>query len=664
MKSNTMIKSLLFAVALGPFLFALGAAGQGTAFTYQGQLQYNGSPANGSYNMIFSLFENPAGSGSALFSTTNLGIHVSAGLFTAELDFGPGVFTGPAYWMQTQVATNGEPYSPLAPLVQLTPAPYAIYAESAGNFSGTLPSSGLSGTYGSAVAFTDPGDSFTGSGSGLTGLNASQLTSGMVPLAQLPGAVLTNNESSAALGSLTLNGALTLPAATVSQDIIYSGTSLLLYDDNSGNSFIGLDAGNITTSGQGGFVNTASGFYALFSNTTGYDNTAIGASALMQNTTGSDNTAIGGSALVQNTTGSGNMAGGGQALFSNTTGSGNTANGVEALFSNTTGYYNTAAGSTALYSNTTGEENTAIGCQTLFFNSTGSADTAAGVAALYSNTTGEENTAIGYQALFFNSTGSYNTASGEGALLLNSNGSLNTANGVGALQQNTSGNDNTAIGASALVQNTTGSGNTASGNEALNNNTNGSFNTAIGFQALYDSTDGSNNIALGYGAGDQITTGNYNIDIGNQGVAGESGIIRIGTEGSQTATYLTGTVYANGVALTSDRNAKDNFKPVDHQAVLAKVAALPVTQWNYKTDSQGVRHIGPMAQDFQAAFGLAGGDDTHISVVDEGGVALAAIQGLNEKLETQIKDKDAQIQSLQQRLERLERLVSAKPSQP
>ena len=88
---------------------------------------------------------------------------------------------------------------------------------------------------------------------------------------------------------------------------------------------------------------------------------------------------------------------------------------------------------------------------------------------------------------------------------------------------------------------------------------------------------------------------------------------------------------------------------MDNQALLAKVVALPVTEWNYKTDSQAVRHIGPMAQDFQAAFGLDGKDDKHISVVDEGGVALAAIQGLNEKVD----QKDAEIQSLKQQNESL-----------
>ena len=97
-----------------------------------------------------------------------------------------------------------------------------------------------------------------------------------------------------------------------------------------------------------------------------------------------------------------------------------------------------------------------------------------------------------------------------------------------------------------------------------------------------------NNIALGYGAGNNFNGGESgNINIGNGGNTGENNIIRIGT--SQTATYLAGTVYANGVALTSDRNAKENFTAFNAQDVLAKVAALPVTEWNYKTDSKARR---------------------------------------------------------------------------
>jgi hypothetical protein len=76
-----------------------------------------------------------------------------------------------------------------------------------------------------------------------------------------------------------------------------------------------------------------------------------------------------------------------------------------------------------------------------------------------------------------------------------------------------------------------------------------------------------------------------------------------------------------------------------------------------KTDKI-VEHIDPIAQDFHTAFGLNGPDDKHISVLDEGGVALAAIQGLNEKLEEQAKEKAAQIQRLQQSVAQLQATVS------
>ncbi len=116
-------------------------------------------------------------------------------------------------------------------------------------------------------------------------------------------------------------------------------------------------------------------------------------------------------------------------------------------------------------------------------------------------------------------------------------------------------------------------------------------------------------------------------------------------------------VVAHSLILASDRNLKSNFIAVDAQAVLAKVSALPITAWNFKSEA-GVRHLGPMAQDFYAAFGM-GADDKHIAVVDEGGVALAAIQGLNQKL----NEKDAEIQDLKQQndslSERLNELEAA-----
>jgi Chaperone of endosialidase len=124
------------------------------------------------------------------------------------------------------------------------------------------------------------------------------------------------------------------------------------------------------------------------------------------------------------------------------------------------------------------------------------------------------------------------------------------------------------------------------------------------------------------------------------------------------AGIFSGTVTANGVLLTSDRNAKKNFSSVNSQSILEKVAKLPISSWNYKTDANNLRHIGPMAQDFQAAFGLNGTDKTHISSIDEQGVALAAIQGLNQKLEqrnAKIKRLESKLASFEARLAALER---------
>jgi hypothetical protein len=119
------------------------------------------------------------------------------------------------------------------------------------------------------------------------------------------------------------------------------------------------------------------------------------------------------------------------------------------------------------------------------------------------------------------------------------------------------------------------------------------------------------------------------------------------------AGYFQGTVAASSYVSLSDRNAKTDLAPVDGAEVLERVAALPITSWQFKTDPER-RHIGPMAQDFHAAFGLNGEDDTHISLSDTAGVSLAAIQELNRRL----KEKDAQLTAMQARIARLERGLS------
>ena len=117
---------------------------------------------------------------------------------------------------------------------------------------------------------------------------------------------------------------------------------------------------------------------------------------------------------------------------------------------------------------------------------------------------------------------------------------------------------------------------------------------------------------------------------------------------------LGGTLFVSGTFVSaSDRNQKEHFGTVDARDVLAKVVAMPITTWNYKQDT-GTRHLGPMAQDFYSAFGV-GPDDKHIATIDADGVALAAIQGLNQKL----NEKDAEIQDLKQSVAELKKLVQS-----
>jgi trimeric autotransporter adhesin len=275
-----------------------------------------------------------------------------------------------------------------------------------------------------------------------------------------------------------------------------------------------------------GVSNTASGWSALYSNTTGASNTALGQSALFSNTTGNYNTALGQGALHLNTTGTHNTASGYNALLQNGTGNDNTASGFETLIANTTGSANTASGVYALNSNTTGGENTASGAEALYSNTTGGLNTANGFDALRSNNTGGSNTATGYDALYQNTTGNYNTASGSQALYANNTGGSNTADGYLALYNNTTGGSNTASGYQALWGNTTGGGNTAFGQSALTFNSTGSGNTALGYGAGTKQANLSNATAIGYDA--QVSESNAMVLGSIEGLQGAAASTNVG----------------------------------------------------------------------------------------------------------------------------------------
>jgi hypothetical protein len=135
---------------------------------------------------------------------------------------------------------------------------------------------------------------------------------------------------------------------------------------------------------------------------------------------------------------------------------------------------------------------------------------------------------------------------------------LNLGSGSRALQLNTTGSENVAAGSNALGRNTVGRRNLAAGFKALSFNRGGDENTALGHQALSADRTGNANLALGSGAGRNLT-GSDNLAIANPGVAGESGAIRIGTDGLQRRAFLAGVFGAsvpNGVPVLVGANGR------------------------------------------------------------------------------------------------------------
>ncbi len=200
-----------------------------------------------------------------------------------------------------------------------------------------------------------------------------------------------------------------------------------------------------------------------------------------------------------------------------------------------------------------------------------------------------------------------NTVSGEGGYV--AAGGYNTASGEGAVIDG--GFKSTAAGTFATIPG------------GYVNSAAGTYSFAAGARASAAQTgtfvwsDGSD--------GDTILTSAH----AYQFLARASGGFTLYTNAGSTV----GAQLAAGSgtwASLSDRNLKTNIAPLDDAAVLDKVATLPIERWSYKSE-RGVRHVGPMAQDFYAAFGV-GEDDKHITSIDEDGVALAAVKALHARV--------------------------------
>jgi hypothetical protein len=251
------------------------ARAQGTVFTYQGQLNAAGGPANGSYDLQFTLYATNTNGVPIAGPVTNLATAVSNGVFTTAINFGQGVFTGGSNWLDIAVRTNGTvTFTELPPRQPITPTPYSIYAGNAGSvaatdITGTIPlpelpnvlvTNNATSVTLSGNLFGNFGGTFFGNGAGLTGLSPSNLNAGTATInitgnaatattasnvtgnistAQLIGTVGSNQIVPASIGNTQLglcqiSGFVTCNNSDPTHTFVYiRGTSALSYVGNS-----------------------------------------------------------------------------------------------------------------------------------------------------------------------------------------------------------------------------------------------------------------------------------------------------------------------------------------------------------------------------------------------------------------------------------------------
>jgi hypothetical protein len=467
----------------------------------------------------------------------------------------------------------------------------------------------------------------------------------------------------------------TIAGGGPSDDSNPTTTNNRVYDDygvigGGGDNQAGSDDGDTTTATYatigGGYYNVVSGTLATIGGGSG--NTASGDQSTVgggwSNTASGQDTTIGGGYL-------------------------NTASGIDATVGG--GYYNTASGEDATasggYGNAaSGDQATVSGGESNIAN-----DSYATVGGGYDNTASGENATMG---------GGYdNTASGGSATV--GGGYWNTASGPAATIGG--GFNNTVSSSYATVGG--GSGNIASGGSyavvggGLNNGASGSHATVGGGWANTASSssatvgggsfnDVSGDWATVPGGYDNTADGDYSFAAGRRAKAYDTGCFVWGdsTDADMTCNNpnrfmvrATGGVYFytnsslnSGMYLAaggsswntySDRERKENLQPVDTQELLDRLAAVPITTWNYKVQDPSIRHVGPMAQDFNTLLpGLGGEGEKFINTLDADGVALAAIQGLyaqNQALAAENSAQQEQIDALQQQTADLEARLAA-----
>ena len=504
---------------------------------------------------------------------------------------------------------------------------------------------------GSFTAGTITAGSFVGNGSGLTALNASALASGTIPIVALGNAWKIGGNTGTAPSTDFIGTTDNQPL-----EFRVNGTRALRLEPNSNgapnviegspnnfvvNGLVGatIGGGGATNYSSSGFTNSVTGDFGTVGG--GAHNTAYRYATVSG---GSGNTARSGFATVGG--GSGNSATSGFATVGG--GSANAASGLQSVVGG--GYGNSAESDQATVGG--GSDNSARGIES--FVGGGSFNMASGDGATVGG--GFQNKATGYAATV--GGGDVNTASGDYATV--SGGEGNTAAGQHSFAAGKFAN---ALHRGTFVwadYRTQPFSSTANDQFLIRANGGVGIGTSGPAAQLDVSSSGGNSVPqmrldqandTDYARLRFTVAGDYNKrwDIA---VQTNSFVLYSGQFNAEMLKLDSAGLTVRGTLVsTSDRNAKENFAAVNPCEVLEKVAAMPITRWNYKGDADRL-HLGPVAQDFRAAFGL-GTDDKHIATVDADGVALAAIQGLNQKLEA----KDAELQSLRKRLTELEKLV-------
>jgi len=312
------------------------------------------------------------------------------------------------------------------------------------------------------------------------------------------------------------------------------------------------------------------------------------------------------------------------------------------------------------YSAAFGEGTNALGRSSV---AVGFATTATG---LYSLASGHLTQATGNESAAFNkatlASGVFSVAFGDSSKAI---GTASTAMGYFTTA---SGDRSTAMGnvttASGAYSTAMGTGTTAGGSHStamgLQSTANGESAIAIGSSL---NANGAGNVVLGSEAtsatagnfmfGDRSTATDLTTLGSNEFLVRAAG----GTIFYSNAAMTTGVILTSGTSLwqslgVSDENRKTDFRDLDGEHVLGQLAAMPVREWRYTTQDAAIRHAGPTAQDFRAAFGL-GESDVRIGGIDADGIALAAVKALESRTRALKLEND----ELRARLARLEALL-------